>query len=655
MSARVISSGWTVDDAEEDARRAAEARSLIDDDATREALRGLQGDTPIVPPPSGPTQAQVMDDVAAVVTPGRVVGHQSGRGVVLDATHEQRPVQMPERVAQVERQLAQPGGRYEVEAQTQRDVAGTPSAPRMPAAPTAAPAASSPARASRARALGTPDAPEFEDPAVPTAGERGTDAEIARWDSRIRAVQQELRSARDERTRAVLGNLLANLVRGAAQFFAGRPGGGDNRFFQGFDDEAFERRAGERLADRSREWDATDDMMLRAQELREEREQRSAQSSIARDRVDLQRQTLDLQRTREERRARLEDARLRLSQAQSQQERDAAMRDLLLDDPASAESARARDRFVVTVMGLPESVRRGYGANEAQIAARVRDMSARDIEALEGRLPRVSAGVRTSRAGSGGGAPRDGMPRAERRAALVQDGLRAGLTEPQMASMDDDDIARELALRQRGTAQISGARRDMLPGVTVDANLVDDVTARQHRAGLIQGRRAGDSLRVIRGVAERFGASAILSPEARAEVAPAIQRMLARVAEMRNTGIISPGELPGIEAFVPNPSSGEQITLGTVQARVDAFMADIESDVRATLEADGAGPEDIERALAYVRGGGGGSASRGAAAPPPSSRRYTVTMPDGRTRTGPLTDEQRRTLTAAGATVQEVR
>lgn len=384
-------------------------------------------------------------------------------------------------------------------------------------------------------------------------------------------------------------------------------------------------------------------------------QQRLAESAQARDAgLDIQRQRLGL-----------DEQRTAAQLAEMERTRSA---DSALDVAESVQSRQARTALAVRLSQLHPTQRQhaleALGASEA-----IQGMTGRQaMQAME-QLARPLQ-MRGTGGGGGGTTPRRG-PRLpgggemgfEDFSRLFQERTGRSAEEAELVYADRDareQFVRGLARLPTRQASADGSRRPMLPGVDVDAEMVDDYTYRRHREGLIHGRHAGDSLRSIRQVQQRYGASAVIDPRARAELAAPLQRMLTRIAQMRSSGVIQPSELPTIEAFLPDPSSGRQITIGEFDARMGSFVRDIENDVRATLEADGATAEGIENALRYVRGqyrapraaaqpreGGGAPQPQAAPAIPREARRDqagNVVMygPDGPRRVPPGRVAQRQ-------------
>jgi hypothetical protein len=540
---------------------------------------------------------------------------------------------------------------------------GAPAAAPAPAPPRAAapPPANAPARSA---------GPEFVDPEAEDEGPRGgaasslaspieaakaerrngerseADAEIARWDARIQAVQREMSQARDQRTRAVLGNLLANLVLGAARVLTGTRGSSTIPMRQ----DAFEERARERLQDRSREWGATDDMILRAQELREGQRTRATESdSRIRDR--------EAARALDARRLDLDERRLGMQEAGADDER--SQRQALLDrtmeerrqrTDASSELSQAyqqtmRQRIeTYRATGntqLADSLERIYGGE------RLGSMSAEQLETALGRtggLPQVHM---RGRAGGGGGA---GTSRD--RSALFAEAESVGIPRAAAETMTERELARAVEMRGRRSGDAEQGEM-ILPGVQAGPGLTSPGEAREMRRGFSQARAQMGALSEIERVATRYGASAAIDRRAAGELAAPVASLRAMVAHLQNTGVINPSEAPAIEAMLPNPQSLSQMTFGDLQNRLRSFRGALERGIDAELLARGVDDAGRRSAIEMLRGRG--TAPRGASTPASTDQRFTVTRPDGRSTTRPLTPEQAQRLRDSGYTVTEAR
>jgi hypothetical protein len=312
---------------------------------------------------------------------------------------------------------------------------------------------------------------------------------------------------------------------------------------------------------------------------------------------------LDIQRQRfalDERRVGAELAETERTRAQ----------DAALDDAASGPTRQARAALAVRLSQL-HPAQQASALEAIGGTAGLERMTGRQAMQVMEQLARPLQMRGTGGAGSGGSpGARGRVPTEQDRTALVDAAVRLGIPREAAELTSTRDLLAQVRSEsaQRGRSEVAAERREepdtqeLLPNVRVSSQYMDSTTFRNHRQGIIASRHAGDSLRSIREVQQRYGVQAVIDPRARAELAAPLQRMLTRISQMRSSGVIQPSELPTIEAFLPDPSSGRQITIGEFDARMRSFMRDIEDEVRSTLEADGADAQSIENALRYVRG-----------------------------------------------------
>lgn len=395
-------------------------------DATREALRALSQmpETPMPLPPSPPGQAA---ETIAQAQPGavpfapRVTPPMAERGAPFPQTPPTPPNMPP--VAPPPVQAAPPPERVAPEVQMPE-----PRAPRVQAPRVDAPRAPSVSR------RGAEDPMVLGNPARPQP-DRGT--------------TQRPRSPEEE--------AFLNQLRGARNADAVR------RIFHALGSGLRAAAGSQPLAFRSEEQGVRDryreDMDRRREALRDQEASRRADIQERR-----QARQDGLLEQRESRESRIADARQRLLEAQSQRERDEAMRDLMREDPASGESQRARQRYLIQARDrerlLPQAQRR----TDEQIMAELQGMSAADIEAMERRLGNIAFGARTSRAGGGSGggvrAPgREGISPEQARQERIQAAIDRGM-DPAVAEEEErqgrlsrtlagDDLTRGVQTRSR--------------------------------------------------------------------------------------------------------------------------------------------------------------------------------------------------------------
>jgi hypothetical protein len=400
----------------------------------------------------------------------------------------------------------------------------------------------------------------------------------------------------------------------------------------------------------------------------EERQARQdgLQAERARMTDERERGTLDLQRTREERTGRIAEARLRLQEATSEQERREAMLELQRNDPQSAESERARRRYVASAMARERALG-SSGRSAIDVETEVRDLAATDIEAMEGELASMTVGTRTSRAGGGAGR----VPGQRPGVAVVGD-VRLGdlietgrMTEEQAAQLRADLESSNPRVRAEAQRQLAtlmpgqGETRDIMPGLSVDLDIPNsEATSLRRQFG--DASASWSTLGRVRGLAQQFGPSAVLNPEAIRRIETEMVPLRAMVARIQNTGVINPGERPLIDAVLPDPTSFSGQALGTFTAALDQWerQALAEMDARWLPYVREERADEVRRALRQrlAAGRGGGQQQQAPAAASTGGAQYQVTNPEGRTITRTLTPEQLRTLRGSrGYTVTEVR
>ncbi len=455
-----------------------------------------------------------------------------------------------------------------------------------------------------------------------------TDAELERWDRRIREVQELQRSARDSQTRGALGMMLTNLLMGGVRALSGASG---NVTSLPSDLDAFDRRARDGIVDRSREWDATDDMRLRAAQFVEERQGRAAE---AEGEAEERRSTRDLA----ERRLQGQERRLDADAADREARRAAGAEALrgTLDarraqgDRTSGASVAARARFEQYVAELRQTGNGGVADSlERVIGGAVRDGSA-TAEQLDRLLPRA-AGVtlRDSRrrggaAGAGGGAGSGGGRSAPAGVAVggrvqVDALVRGG----QLTAEQADDLATDLAsgnprvraeaqrivdrlrpsaAQQRATAAATGP--ELIPGSGIRAGgRIEPGEAGRWRTGYASAQRSMAGLRRVTAIGERYGRTSALSPAARAQIVPELTLLRSMVARMGETGVITEAEVPTINAALPNPNDPELATFGQFDERMGQWRSILEDEVRAGALAMGVDDDGTERLIASLRSG----------------------------------------------------
>jgi len=477
--------------------------------------------------------------------------------------------------------------------------------------PPAAPPPTSPARALGDPAAAPPSPASAPAPKVMDAADEGphliTDSDIG--DARLRDGLREIPSRIGRALRA----------------YAGRPqpGRGPSEASQL---EARQRSQGETL----RQTKASQEQSrLRAEALDERRAGRDAAQAAQAEQREAERARRDAELGLAERRtAAYEDAQGSLSA--DRQARRAAAEQAVEEqrDPRSslAEARRIeyREAMELARSQLGDQFAARVGVSDEQLDG----MSAQQIERLLAPLSRI--GIRGRRAGSGhgGGATRQG---------LVQAYVEAGGDERAAAAMSSRQLAAAVETRGREAARHSGPEGgvQILPGVYASVD-INDAEASRIRDGFAVAQGQMASLRRVLEIQGQHSGADALTPDARARLIPELTLMRGMVATLGNTGTINEGEVPTINAALPNPAELEQMSFGTFQARLGQWRRAIEDSVRGRLGARGVPQDQIERAIGALwsgswsagggGGGGGGRAEAGGSPEAPAEEAEAVSI-----------------------------
>ncbi len=113
--------------------------------------------------------------------------------------------------------------------------------------------------------------------------------------------------------------------------------------------------------------------------------------------------------------------------------------------------------------------------------------------------------------------------------------------------------------------------------------------------------------------ARQFEGVASLSSTARSRLESRLSAAMAMVAEVRNTGVINPGEMDSIQAALPNPNDLEQMVVsGQVEERARAWSQLMRESLASYLESRSVPADQIDLALSRLSAGGGsGGGGRG--------------------------------------------
>jgi hypothetical protein len=372
--------------------------------------------------------------------------------------------------------------------------------------------------------------------------------------------------------------------------------------------QGLETRMRAKSGERERELGA--DEQMRRQRAIDARQAQGIEAQSARDALSAQQREAD--RAVREQQIGIGQQRVRLSA--EEQQREQAERERMAS-VESRESRVARVAIQARRAQMPPEMQAELDAAVAEIGG-YEALTAADVQSLigEGRaLPNPVTPRDTRRRGSGGGRIGGGTPDGE---GLIESAVEMGMPEEAARAMRPRDLARMLATegaqRTRRTAQTE-AGEEILPGVIAGIDL-DRGEGRALRTGFTQARTQYASLGEIDRIAQRYGASGVISPEVAGELGGPLSRLRAMVAQLQNTGVINPSEAPAIEAMLPDPRSLAQMTFGTLQGRLASFRRELESAVESELVARGVADDGIDTALGYLRGGRvarGGGSSRG--------------------------------------------
>lgn len=502
---------------------------------------------------------------------------------------------------------------------TEEDVGGPIVAPARPAAPTAQP-------------VGMSAAPMVAEAASAPQGAPGQPKDASRPRD---PMQAEIDASRDAQRRRILAAAFGNIIRGIGGVATGTvvplqdmPDAG-----QASEEEA---------AIRARH---------RTAAAQKDREGREAEQSTARqEREDAQRaeemafrrEQLDVQRTRGTGNAPASP----LQQAQADRIREEMALRAREQDPASRESEIQRSQYLATVDTLPQSMRARL--SQAIPQDRLATMSAAELRAP---LARIQAFRERGTGGGGGGSPVASATRAQTREQLVTAYMgRTGASREEAAAavgaLGDTRAAAALTsdalARGRTEARQQTQGEEILPGVVAGVDLSPG-EAREMRTGFATARSSMANLGAVEQIAGRYGATGVVSREAAAEMRPRLVTLRAMVAQMGNTGVINPTEVPTINAALPDPTSIEQMTIGDFGSQLRAWRSQVETSVRSQLLSRGVDEPGVERAVGMLRTGRGAARPTARAAPEGSVR---VRHPDGRT--GVVPQAQMERARAAG-------
>jgi hypothetical protein len=290
-------------------------------------------------------------------------------------------------------------------------------------------------------------------------------------------------------------------------------------------------------------------------------------------------------------------------------------------DPNSAVSQRAR-QAVEQQVELRGQARNGEQLNPTRLDG----LAAAEAERVGQGVNSITTPRLPGRRGAGGGgnASPGGGPQG-----LIN--MPNGWTQGPDAWLALPESERARLIGRHGFDQPESAEEegyDLIPGVR--ATIGGDPDARAFRTRYTQAGEAMDALGRLEAVARRAGPSARIDPTIAAEIAPDMLLLRGMAAQRQGSGVINPGELPVINAAIPDPQSLSGQLLGTLATNARVWRSSVVDGV--LRHADSLGASDIEavRRGIMTRGGSrqGGGAPRAQAAPQGDT--VAVIAPDGR-------------------------
>jgi hypothetical protein len=422
----------------------------------------------------------------------------------------------------------------------------------------------------------------------PTSAQSMTGKSDARPTS---AMDRELAANREAHARRVLAGALSNIVRLAGMGATGVPVAMGPMPDVGLGAEREgEIRRQHRLAAAEKDREGREAEQASA---RLEREQAASADEMA-----FRREQLDVMRQRGERGTPTSP----LQQAQADRIREEIARHQREMQPDSPESSTARAQYLALVDTLPQGMRGRL--MQAIPPERIETMSAAELRAP---TARIQAFRERGTAGASGGGSSATIEALRRRAT------EAGVPEEAAAAMDRRQLVSEVNQRTRGGAGDEQAI-EIIAGVTAGMNLSD----RQQAAAateLIDYRRAMGALSTLERIHQQRGASAVVDPSVVAEIRAPMMALRGIASRMQGTGTITEGEMPAINAALPDPTSWQGQTLGTMMSSLRGWRGMILGNAEAGLRAYGVDDEGWRRARSYLETGAAQSARQRQAAP----------------------------------------
>jgi hypothetical protein len=435
------------------------------------------------------------------------------------------------------------------------------------------------------------------------------------------AMDRELAANREAHARRVLAGALSNVVRLVGMGATGVPVAMGDMPDVGLGAEREgEIRRQHRLAAAEKDREGREAELASA---RLEREQAASADEMA-----FRREQLDVMRQRGER----GPATSPLQQAQADRIREEIARHQREMEAQSPESATARAQYLALVDTLPQGMRGRL--MQAIPPERVETMSAAELRAP---TARIQAFRERGTAGSSSGGTSVDFAALRRRA------VDAGIPEEAAAAMDRRQLVSEINQRTRDGGGENQAI-EIIAGVTAGMDLSDQ-QLRSASAELIDYRRAMGALASLERVHQERGASAVVDPSVIAEIRAPMMALRGIASRIQGTGTITEGEMPAINAALPDPTSWQGQTLGTLMSSMRGWRGMILGNAEAGLRAFGVDDEGWRRARTYLESGSAqgmrqrAAPAAGTASAPAAGVR--VRHPDGRTGTVPRAQLER--------------
>jgi hypothetical protein len=343
---------------------------------------------------------------------------------------------------------------------------------------------------------------------------------------------------------------------------------------------------------------------------RSQRAQRLEQDSQTRNEIQQQRAAIDA-----------DLAEGRIDEMQHRSAHQALNTQILRDryDPASEASGRAR-QAVEQQVELRGQARRGEDLNPTRLDG----LAAVEAERVGQGVNSITTPRLPGRRGAGGGGGGGGRSVPQGLVDIPQGWTGTPEAWAALPERERGRIAGRLGTRPPDDDEEEGY--DLVPGVR--ATIGGEPEARAFRTRYTQAGEAMDALGRLEAVARRAGPSARIDPTIAAEIAPDMLLLRGMAAQRQGSGVINPGELPVINAAIPDPQSLSGQLLGTLATNARVWRSSVVDGVLRHADALGASDIEAVRRGIMTRGGSRqGGAPRAQAAP--QGNRVPMINPQG--------------------------